>query len=284
MAVQTRGLAEVALRVRGHVLDMAAGPAGAHVGGSLSAADILTVLYGRILTLDPQDLDAPGRDHFILSKGHASAALYATLAEHGFLPVAELATYARAGSRLAGHPRADLPGVEFPTGSLGHGLGLGVGVALATRHDGLPGRVFVLHGDGELQEGSVWEAALVAGRLGLDNLVAVVDHNGLQINGPTGDGDDAQQLADRWSAFGWSVAVVDGHDLDALTATFSAAPFAPGRPSAVIARTVKGRGVRFLEGKASSHYATLSAQAHDRARLQLRRTASAPRPEPEVVR
>lgn len=264
-------LRHAALRIREHILGMAANPEGAHAGGSLSAADILTVLYFRVLRVRPDEPEWPGRDHYIHSKGHAAAALYATLAERGFFPTEELGTYARVGGRLAGHPLRKVPGVEFPTGSLGHGLSLGLGLAVAARRDGRPNRVFVLLGDGELQEGSVWEAAMGASHYGLDNLVAIVDRNGLQICGPTEDRVRLEPLADRWRSFGWSVDLIDGHDLDALAAAFDRLPHEAGRPSVVIAATVKGRGVRTLEGRKKSHYVTLTPELHRRFLAELHR-------------
>ncbi|HXM56896.1 MAG TPA: transketolase [Candidatus Dormibacteraeota bacterium] len=258
-------LAERALAIRRHVLAMAASPEGTHAGGSLSCADILAVLFFAVLRIDPDEPRWPDRDHFVLSKGHAGAALYAALAERGLLPVEELATYARSGSRLAGHPLRSVPGVEFPTGSLGHGLGLGVGLALGARHDGRPSRTFVLLGDGELQEGSVWEAAMAAPHLGLDRLTAIVDRNGWQISGRTEECLAMEPLADRWRAFGWHAVEVDGHDLETLRDALSASPVEPRRPTALIARTTKGRGVRFLEDRKKSHYVKLSPELHRRA-------------------
>lgn len=257
-------LAAAARRVREDVLMMATGPEGAHVGGSLSAAEILVALYFGVMRLRPEDPRWPERDYFILSKGHASAAFYATLAARGFLPAEELATYAQPGSRLAGHPSRDVPGVEFPTGSLGHGLALGLGLALAAKRDEARNRCFVLLGDGELQEGTVWEAALTAGSLMLDNLVAIVDRNGLQINGPTERRAPSQALSRRWESFGWVAHEVDGHDLDALVSTLSADPI-DNRPTVVIANTVKGRGVSFMENRRASHYVKLTPTTYRRA-------------------
>lgn len=266
-------LQQHAVRIREHILAMGAGPEGAHVGGALSAADILTVLYFHVMQVRPADPAWDGRDYFILSKGHGGVGLYATLAERGFFPQAELATYARAG-RLAAHPLRSVPGVEFPTGSLGHGLSLGVGRALAARRDGCANRTYVLLGDGELQEGAIWEAAMAAAHFKLANLVAIVDRNQLQITGPTEQQMGLEPLGQRWSSFGWQVVDVDGHDLRALVETFARLPLEPARPSVVIAQTVKGRGIGFLEGSKKSHYVSFTPRLYQRARAELRLGAS----------
>src|SRR5215470_5795130 len=258
-------LAERARRCRAAIIAMGASEHGAHVGGSLSCADILTVLYSRVLNVRPDEPSWPGRDWFVLSKGHASAALYAVLSESGFFSPAECLTYGKNGSRLAGHPLSSLPGVDFPTGSLGHGLSLGVGVALAAKRSGGSNRVFVLLGDGELQEGSNWEAIMSAAQFDLDNLVAVVDRNGWQITGRTEERMRLEPLADRWRAFGWGCVEVDGHDLAELCAAFQALPISTGQPSVVIARTVKGSGVPIFEDRKKSHYVTLTDRLYRRA-------------------
>lgn len=263
-------LAARARTVRTHILSMGASPTGAHVGGSLSAADVLTVLYSEVLNIRPDEPDWPQRDRFVLSKGHASAALYAILAECGFFDPAECATYGRYGSRLAGHPLRRLPGVEFPTGSLGHGLSLGVGLALAMRRAKQPMRVFVLLGDGELQEGSVWEAVMAGAHLGLDNLTAIVDRNGWQISGTTEECMRLEPLAARWTAFGWAASEVDGHNLGALCDAFAGLPLEAGAPSVLIANTTKGRGVPMFENRKKSHYVTLTPALHQRAMTGLR--------------
>jgi transketolase len=268
-ASDVAALQGIALRIREHVLRMAAGPVGAHVGGSFSAAEILAVLYFHVLRVRPEEPDWEGRDDFILSKGHAGAGLYAALAERGFLPVEELVTYARPGGRLLSHPTPKVPGVEFPTGSLGHGLSLGVGLALAAQRDGRGNRTYVLLGDGELQEGSVWEAVMAGAQFGLDNLIAIVDRNGLQINGWTEERMRLEPLADRWRSFGWSVETVDGHDVEALLAAFARIPFEPRRPSMLLAQTVKGKGVKFLADKKKCHYVTLSPDLYRRALNEL---------------
>lgn len=265
-------LQQRAMRIREHILAMAAGPEGAHAGGSLSIVEVLTALYFEVMRVRSEEPEWQERDFFILSKGHASAGLYATLAERGFFPTAELATYARAGHRLAGHPLRKVPGVEFPTGSLGHGLSLGVGLALASRRDGRPNRSFVILGDGELQEGSVWEAVMAAAHFELDNLVAIVDRNRLQINGSTEQWLRLEPLAERWRSFGWGVVEVDGHDLSSLLAVFARLPLLPGHPSIVIAHTEKGRGVKFLENNKKSHYVTFTPQLYQKALAELHKT------------
>ncbi|WP_030790691.1 transketolase [Streptomyces sp. NRRL S-920] len=268
--VSIEELAERAYRAREHILAMGATEHGTHVGGSLSAVDILTVLYGSVLRVRPDEPRWPGRDWFVLSKGHAAAALYAVLAEHGYFPPQECRTYGQRHSRLAGHPLRRLPGVEFPTGSLGHGLSLAGGVALAASRTGRDNRAFVLLGDGELQEGSNWEAIMSAAHLGLGNLTAVVDRNGWQISGRTEESVGLEPLTDRWRSFGWSVAEVDGHDLAALRELFGALPRTPGRPTVVIAKTVKGRGVPLFEDRKKSHYVRLTPRLHERATAGLR--------------
>jgi transketolase len=251
-------------RVREHIVGMCAGPEGGHLGGSLSLVEILTTLYFEILRVDPENPAAADRDILILSKGHGALALYAVLAERGFFPVSELTTFGQPGSRLMGHPVRAVPGVEMPTGALGHGLALGNGFALAARDR----RCFVLLGDGELQEGSIWEAAMAASNLGLDNLMAVVDRNGLQLGGETEATMALEPLAARWRAFGWAVREVDGHDPSALGKVLLATE--PDRPVVVLAHTVKGKGLPFIEGRPESHFARLSERQHARALAVLR--------------
>jgi transketolase len=265
------GLVEIADRIRAHIVDMCAGHEGGHLGGSMSVVDILTVLYFGIMRVDPAEPGHPDRDIFVLSKGHGALALYATLAERGFLPVAELAEYGQPGSRLTGHPLPTVPGVEMPTGSLGHGLALGLGFALAgrLRAAGSGARTFVVTGDGELQEGSCWEAASCAAAQRADRLVAIVDRNGLQLTGRTEDISPLEPLADRWRAFGWSVREVDGHDQAALAEALGSAPWQPGKPSVLLAATEKGHGIPFIAGQPASHYATLGERSHARSRAAL---------------
>ncbi len=251
--------AGVADRVREHIVNMCASPEGGHLGGSLSLVEILTTLYFGVLRTDPRHPDAPGRDILILSKGHGALALYAVLAERGFFPVSELKTFGHPGSRLMGHPVRAVPGVEMPTGALGHGLAAGNGFALADRDR----RCFVIMGDGELQEGSVWEAAMATSSLRLGNLTAVVDRNGLQLAGQTEGTMALEPLADRWRAFGWAVREVDGHDPGALTEAFRVTE--PARPVVVLAHTIKGKGLPYLQGRPESHFARLGERQQARA-------------------
>lgn len=226
-----------------------------HIGGDFSATDILVTLYFAVLRIDPHQPTAPDRDRFILSKGHCAGALYTTLAMAGFFPLAELDTFAQPLARLNGHPdRTKVPGVETNTGPLGHGLPVAVGAALAAKLQDAPWRVFVLTGDGELQEGSNWEAAMSAAHYQLDNLTVIVDRNRLQQGDWTEKTMHLEPLADKWRAFGWSVADVDGHDHAQLLETFSRTPFEPGKPTCVIAHTHKGQGVSFMQDRAAWHH------------------------------
>lgn len=254
-----------ARRIRRLIVDMCALPEGGHLGGSMSVVEILTVLYFGVLRIDPDRPADPGRDMFVLSKGHAALGLYATLAERGFFPADALGDLDKPGGKFLGHPVRAVPGIEVPTGSLGHGLSLGTGFALSARLAGTGRRAFVVLGDGELQEGSVWEAVANTAALGLGNLVAVVDRNGLQQSGATEDICSLEPVGARFRAFGWSVRELDGHDLGALLDAFSTAPWEPGRPSMIIARTVKGRGVPFAENQPQAHYMRLSERRHARA-------------------
>ena len=245
---------EFARRIRGHALNMVAKASASHIGSCLSAADVLAVLYAEVMRIDPAKTNWPERDRFILSKGHAAAILYAALAERGYFPTGELTTYSADGSLLTGHVSHKVPGVEVSTGSLGHGLPIGCGLALGAKRKQELWRTFVLLSDGELDEGSNWEAALFAGHHGLDQLVAIVDYNKIQSFGSVKDVLDLEPLADKWRAFRWEVREVDGHDLAALRAALTRAPFQPGRPSVVIAHTIKGKGVSFMENDLLWHY------------------------------
>lgn len=226
-----------------------------HAGGDMSSIDILTTLYFDVLNIDPQNPTDPDRDRFIMSKGHCSGALYTTLAHAGFIPMEELSTYMQPHSRLNGHPdRNKVPGVETNTGPLGHGLPVAVGAAIGSKLDKASWRVFVLTGDGELQEGSNWEAAMTAGHRGLDNLTVIVDRNRLQQGDATARTVDLDPLADKWRAFGWAVKEVDGHAYGAMLDIFDQLPGEKGKPTCVIAHTHKGRGVSFMEDQAAWHH------------------------------
>jgi transketolase len=270
----TEALSGHAARIREHIVTMCAGAEGGHLGGSLSLVEVLTSLYFAVLRVDPRHPADPDRDIMLLSKGHGAVGLYATLTERGYLDPAELPGFGAWGSRLMAHPVRAVPGVELPTGSLGHGLALGAGFALAARLDNRDRRAFVVLGDGELQEGSVWEAAMGAAALGLDRLVAIVDRNGLQITGHTEQVCALDPLADKWRAFGWSVREAPGHDLDVLVPALRSAPWEPGRPSVLIADTTKGAGLPYIAGRVQSHYATLGERQLARARAALARTAT----------
>lgn len=225
-----------------------------HPGGSLSAADLVTALYFQELRLAPENPAWPERDRFILSKGHAAPVLYAALAERGFFPVEELLTLRKLGARLQGHPDfRKVPGVEMSTGSLGQGLSAANGLALAGRLDRRNYRVYVLIGDGESGEGQIWEAAMLAAHYRLDNLVAILDYNGLQIDGPVKEVMSPEPVAGRWQAFGWAVQEIDGHDFSQILGAFAQARRTKGQPSLIVAHTIKGKGVSFMENQVGWH-------------------------------
>ena len=235
-----------------------------HTGGSLSCVDILNVLYNRVLRVTPATFADPHRDRYVQSKGHSVEALFVVLAERGFFPATELETLCQYGSHFVGHPTRHVPGIEQNTGALGHGLPICTGMALGGKLDAAPFRVFTLLGDGELAEGSNWEAAMAAAHYKLDNLTAIIDCNTLQITGRTRDVMSNEPLAEKFAAFGWAVRTVDGHSFPELTAALSA-PLESGKPSAVIARTVKGRGVSFMEDVGKWHHGVPSDDEFARA-------------------
>jgi len=224
-----------------------------HTGGGLSCLDILNVLYNRVLNVSPQTFTSPMRDRYVQSKGHSVEALYAVLADRGFFPEADLKTICHYQSHYVGHPTRHIPGVEMNTGALGHGLPICIGMALAAKMDSAPYLVFTLLGDGELAEGSNWEAALAASHYKLDNLTAIIDHNTLQISGHTRDVMSNEPLDEKWRAFGWGVKIVNGHDYAALTEALSK-PAEIGKPTCIIANTTKGKGVSFMENVAKWHH------------------------------
>ncbi|MCA9836247.1 MAG: transketolase [Trueperaceae bacterium] len=226
-----------------------------HIGGDMSATDILITLYFAILNIDPRKPNDPARDRFIMSKGHCSGALYSTLANRGFFPVEDLKTYMQPLSKLNGHPdRNKIPGVETNTGPLGHGLPVAVGTAIGAKLGKQSWRTYVLTGDGELQEGSNWEAAMLAGHRGLDNLTVIIDRNRLQQGDWVEATNNLEPLADKWRAFGWSVSEIDGHDYDALLETFHSLPLEKGKPSCIVAHTHKGNGISFMQDHPGWHH------------------------------
>ncbi|HYX30723.1 MAG TPA: transketolase [Pyrinomonadaceae bacterium] len=245
----------LAHKIRLHVLRMTQRAGSSHIGTNYSMCELLAALYGNILRLDPSRPTWSERDRFVLSKGHGCASLYAVLAESGFFPVEWLETFYLDGSRLAGHiTHVDVPGVEVSTGSLGHGLSIAAGMALVGKRDQESYRVFVMLSDGECDEGSTWEPILFAPQHQLDNLVAIVDFNKIQSLGSVSDVMELEPFADKWRAFGWAVREIDGHNLDEINSTLSSLPFEPDRPSCVIAHTIKGKGVSFMENKLLWHY------------------------------
>ena len=244
----------VAKRLRRDIVSMIGKAGSGHPGGSLSAVEIATALYFRILRHNPKDPGWTDRDRFILSKGHAAPLLYAVLAECGYFPIEELSTLRELDSCLQGHPDCRLtPGVEMSAGSLGQGLSFSIGVALAGRLNRRDYKVYVLLGDGECDEGQVWEAAMAAAHFKLDNLVAIVDNNGLQIDGWNRDVMNLEPFNDKWRAFGWHVIEVDGHDLTKLIEAFDQAKSIKGQPAVIIAHTIKGKGVSFMENNVDFH-------------------------------
>ncbi len=241
-----------------------------HAGGDLSSADILTALYFGVLRIDPANPQDPYRDRFILSKGHGAGLLYTILAEAGFFPLEQLDSFMAPLSKLNGHPdRNKVPGVETNTGPLGHGFPVGVGTALAAKLQNASWRTFVLTGDGELQEGSMWEAAMAAAHYRLDNLTLIVDRNGLQQGDATERTMHLEPLADKFRAFGWEVREVDGHDFAALLQAFAALPFEPGRPNCMIAHTHKGQGVSFMRDRVEWHHKVPNRDELERALREL---------------
>jgi len=259
-----------AAELRGKVVEMSHAAQAAHLASSLSCADILAAAYWHVLRLDPSRPKDPHRDRFILSKGHAAAALYAVLAMRGFFPISELDTFCRDGGRLAEHPPANLlPGVEAATGSLGHGLPLGCGMALSGRIKGETFRIFALLSDGENNEGSVWEAAMFASAQKLENVCVIVDYNKWQATARSDETLMLAPLRDKWAAFGWDASEIDGHDIAALAEAMQRVPNGSGKPVALIAHTVKGKGVSFMEDDNNWHYRAPTADELARAHREL---------------
>ena len=263
-------LAQVARRLRRLIITMTAEAASGHPGGSLSSVEIITALYFRVLRHRPLEPAWPQRDRLVLSKGHAAPVLYAALAECGYFPREELSTLRKLGSRLQGHTdMTQTPGVEMSTGALGQGLSFGIGVALAGRLNHQGYRVYVLLGDGECDEGQVWEAAMAAAHYQLDNITAIVDYNKQQIDGWTRDVMKLEPLAQKWHSFGWHVIEADGHDLSQLCAAFDEAAGVRGRPTVIVAHTTKGKGVSFMENNPDFHGKAPTPEERDIALREL---------------
>ena len=264
-------LKALAYELRENVIDMIVEGKAGHIGGDMSVMEILTEIYFDQMNISPENMDDPGRDKFIMSKGHSVEAYYAVLAAKGFFDIKDvIATFSKFGSLFIGHPNNKLPGIEMNSGSLGHGLPVSVGMALAGKMDKKDYRVYTVMGDGEVAEGSVWEGAMAASHYKLDNLCAVVDRNRLQISGNTEDVMAHDDLHERWSAFGWNVIdVADGNDIGQLKAAFDAAKEVKGRPTVLIANTVKGKGSSIMENKANWHHKVPNAEELEQIRKDL---------------
>ena len=268
--MDTKQLAHTAAKARLLGLDMVYGAASGHLGGSFSAMDLLTVLYQNVMQVDPADPSDPDRDRFVLSKGHCTPALYPTLALRGYFPTEELKLFRSVNGHMSGHAEMHhVKGVDMSTGSLGQGISAAVGMALAGKLDRKNYRVYTLLGDGEIEEGQVWEAAMSAAKFHLDNLCAIVDVNGLQIDGATADVMPSEPLDKKWEAFGWHVISCDGHDYQAIEAAFEQARAVKGQPTVLLARTVKGRGVSFMENNAGWHGKAPNAEQYEQAKAEL---------------
>ena len=264
-------LETIANKLRLHVIEMTYAASSGHPGGSLSSADLMSALYFRILNHDPKNPSWDGRDRFVLSKGHVAPILYAALAESGYFPVEDLITLRKIGSKLQGHPvRGKVPGVEMSTGSLGQGLSMSCGIALAGKMDGKDYRTFCLLGDGELQSGQNWEAAMFASQYGLNRLIAFVDRNRLQITGNTEDAVGLDPLPEKWRAFGWNVSIIDGHNIREIIEAVDKASSSRKKPTVIIMNTVKGKGVSFMENNAGFHGRACNAEEYAKAIAELR--------------
>jgi transketolase len=262
-------LARKSIEYRKNILKYIFNANAGHTGGSLSCIDILNVLYNHVLNVGPDNFKSPARDRYIQSKGHSVEALFVVLADKGFFPESDLETLCKYKSHYIGHPTKKVNGVEQNTGALGHGLPIAVGTAIAGKLDKRDYKVFTLLGDGELPEGSNWEAALTASHYKLDNLCAIIDHNKLQISGLTSDVCNTNPIDAKFESFGWAVRHVDGHDLDALVKTFDELPFEEGKPSLVLAHTVKGKGISYMENVPKWHHGVPTEQQYEDALNEL---------------
>ena len=259
-----------ACKIRMGVIESTYGAKAGHPGGSLSAAEVYTYLYFKEMNIDPKNPKWEDRDRFVLSKGHTTPGLYSTLAQRGFFPVEDLPTFRHIDSYLQGHPNMNMvPGVDMSTGSLGQGVSVATGMALAAKHTGKQNRVYSLLGDGEIQEGQVWEACMAAAHYKLDNLCIVVDNNGLQIDGNIADVMSPYPIVDKLVAFGFDVQQIDGHDFDAIEAAFAHARTVKGKPSAIVIKSVKGKGISFMENNAGWHGKAPNAEQFEQAKAEL---------------
>ena len=270
-ASEKKQLMAAACKVRMGVIEGTHGAKAGHPGGSLSAADLFAYLYFKEMNIDPKNPKWEDRDRFVLSKGHTAPGLYAALANRGFFPVEDLPTLRHIDSYLQGHPNMNtVPGVDMSTGSLGQGISAAAGMALAAKHQGKGCRVYALLGDGEIQEGQVWEAFMLAHHYKLDNLCAVIDNNGLQIDGRIDDVMSPYPIVDKLRAFGWSVAEIDGHDFERMEAAFAKARETKGVPTAIVMKTTKGKGVSYMEGQAGWHGKAPNDEEYEKAMAELR--------------
>ena len=270
-ASEKKQLMATACKVRMGVIESTHGAKAGHPGGSLSAADVFTYLYFQELNIDPKNPKWEERDRFVLSKGHTAPGLYAALALRGFFPVDDLPTLRHIDSYLQGHPNMNsVPGVDMSTGSLGQGISAAAGMALAARHAGKSCRVYALLGDGEIQEGQVWEAFMLAHHYGLDNLCAVIDNNGLQIDGPVDKVMSPYPIPEKLKAFGWNVVEIDGHDFDQIESAFAQARETKGVPTAIVMKTTKGKGVSYMENQAGWHGKAPNDEEYEKAMAELK--------------
>ena len=270
-ASEKKQLMATACKVRMGVIEGTHGAKAGHPGGSLSAADVFTYLYFKEMNIDPKNLKWEERDRFVLSKGHTAPGLYAALAERGFFPVDDLPTLRHIDSYLQGHPNMNtVPGVDMSTGSLGQGISAAAGMALAARRQGKTCRIYALLGDGEIQEGQVWEAFMLAHHYGLDNLCAVIDNNGLQIDGPVDKVMSPYPIPEKLKAFGWNVVEIDGHDFDQIESAFAQARETKGVPTAIVMKTTKGKGVSYMENQAGWHGKAPNDEEYEKAMAELK--------------
>ena len=268
-ASMKKDLQKIACKVRMGVIEGTYNAKSGHPGGSLSISDTLTYLYFNKMNVDPKAPDAQDRDRFVLSKGHTAPALYSVLAQKGFFSVDELKSLRHIGAMLQGHPCIHIPGVDMSSGSLGQGISAACGMALAAKLDGKSYNVYTVLGDGEIEEGQVWEAAMFAAHYGLGNLVAVVDNNGLQIDGPISEVCSPEPITDKFAAFGWHVITMDGHDFDSIEAAFNEASKVNDKPVAIIQKSVKGKGVSFMENQVGWHGTAPNKEQYEQAMAEL---------------